>query len=134
MALVTKVLAGSISSLSDARYYAGMGVEWLGFDVNPNSKSFVSPAVFKDITGWISGPLAVAQLPDGIETNAIQQIESDYNPDVLQCSLDDIRIVKEASSRKIMARLDLQSDRIRIDEIDRGVYCVVLRVGNAIKI
>jgi phosphoribosylanthranilate isomerase len=57
MSLVTKVKAANITNLSDARYCAGMGVEWIGF---PSQD--VSPAMFAEITGWLSGPQWVIEL------------------------------------------------------------------------
>lgn len=51
MALKTKVKAGNITNLSDARYCAGMGVDWLGFPA-----SGIDPKTFEEITQWVSGP------------------------------------------------------------------------------
>jgi phosphoribosylanthranilate isomerase len=49
MALKTKVKAGNITNLSDARYCAGMGVDWLGFPAD-----VVNPDTFKEITNWVT--------------------------------------------------------------------------------
>lgn len=57
MALKTKVKAGRITNLSDARYCAGMGVDWLSFPC-----SSVDPQTFKEITGWVSGPECVIDI------------------------------------------------------------------------
>ncbi|MBX2893949.1 MAG: hypothetical protein KF763_00800 [Cyclobacteriaceae bacterium] len=57
MSLITKVKAGSITNLSDARYCAGMGVDWIGFPA-----AEVSPTQFIEITGWLSGPQWVIEL------------------------------------------------------------------------
>ena len=56
MSLVTKVKAANITNLSDARYCAGMGVDWIGFPL-----SQVNPTVFSEITGWLSGPQWVVE-------------------------------------------------------------------------
>jgi Phosphoribosylanthranilate isomerase len=53
----TKVKVGNITNLSDARYCAGMGVDWLGFQTHT-----IDPGTFKDITGWVSGPEFVVEL------------------------------------------------------------------------
>ncbi len=51
MQLKTNVWVNKITSLSEARYCAGMGVQYLGFQ-----PSKVDIKTFQDITGWISGP------------------------------------------------------------------------------
>ena len=88
MALITKVKAGGINSLSDARYFAGMGVDWLGFSVNPDSENFVSLSLYKDIAGWISGPQRVIEIGKTIDISSIQQLVNEYNPDFIQVDFD----------------------------------------------
>jgi phosphoribosylanthranilate isomerase len=61
MALSTFVKISSVTNLSDARYCAGMYVNMLGFDLEENSKNFMSPQKFSEITGWLSGVDFVAE-------------------------------------------------------------------------
>lgn len=60
MALRLPVKIGNITHLSDARYGAGMGADYLGFPVEGG----ISITKFKDIAGWVSGPTLVAELTD----------------------------------------------------------------------
>lgn len=97
MSLVTKVKAANITNLSDARYCAGMGVDWIGFPV-----AQVSPVMFSEITGWLSGPQWVIELgsqPWG-ELAA-------YPTSVWQCLLADLDKALELPGR-IMVQLELQ--------------------------
>lgn len=55
MNLKTFVKIGNITNLSDARYCAGMGVNILGFPLDPSSKDAISHDTFKEITEWVSG-------------------------------------------------------------------------------
>lgn len=55
MALKSFVKISNISSLSDARYCAGMMVDILGFDTNPNSDQQITPEDYKEISEWIAG-------------------------------------------------------------------------------
>jgi phosphoribosylanthranilate isomerase len=55
MALKLSVKIGDVTNLSDARYAAGMGVDYIGFNINSTSENFVGPKVFKEIVNWISG-------------------------------------------------------------------------------
>ncbi len=54
------VKIGNITNLSDARYGAGMGVDYLGFPLGRG----IAIATFKDIVGWISGPALVIEWDD----------------------------------------------------------------------
>jgi len=50
--LKTKVKVSKVTNLSEARYCAGMGVDFLSFPV-----SSVDPKTYQEITGWVAGPL-----------------------------------------------------------------------------
>lgn len=68
MSLKTKVKAGNITNLSDARYCAGMGVEWLSFPAD-----VVNPVTFKEITDWVAGPHFVLEVTGATTEDAIGQ-------------------------------------------------------------
>ena len=53
--LKTKVFLTNITNLSDARYAAGMGVDYIGFAINPESKQYVTSEQVQSITEWVSG-------------------------------------------------------------------------------
>ena len=55
MALQTSVKISNVNNLSDARYCAGMGVDLLGFSIEPGNENFISNEKFNEITEWISG-------------------------------------------------------------------------------
>jgi phosphoribosylanthranilate isomerase len=75
MSLKTKVKAGNITNLSDARYCAGMGVDWLGFPADS-----IDPKTFAEITGWVTGPQFVLELSAG----AIPESIAEYAVDIIQ--------------------------------------------------
>ena len=78
MSLKTKVKAGNITNLSDARYCAGMGVDWLGFPAKE-----VTPVIFKEITDWVTGPQFVLEV-DSLE---IMVEVSTYATSTIQISI-----------------------------------------------
>jgi phosphoribosylanthranilate isomerase len=49
------ILVKGISSLSEARYCAGMFVDFISFDFNLDSEDFVNKAQFDEIRAWLSG-------------------------------------------------------------------------------
>lgn len=57
----TKIKVNDIQNLTDARYFAAMGVDYLGFCCNPGSETFCSLAKIKEITDWVQGPQFVLQ-------------------------------------------------------------------------
>jgi len=82
MSLKTKVKAGNITNLSDARYCAGMGVDWLGFPADS-----IDPKTFAEITGWVTGPQFVLELGTG----PIPESLSDYAVDIIQVNYQQLQ-------------------------------------------
>jgi len=94
MSLVTKVKAANITNLSDARYCAGMGVDWIGFPV-----AEITPTQFTEITGWLSGPQWVVELG----TQPWPDLSA-YPTQVWQCEFADFNHALELSG-KVMVQL-----------------------------
>ena len=86
MPLKTVVKVGNISNLSDARYCSGMGVDMLGFCVIEGQPHYISPKLFQEIRGWISGPKVVAQVYGLQSEDELQSIIKNYLPDYLELS------------------------------------------------
>ncbi|HNP06298.1 MAG TPA: hypothetical protein PKN99_01670 [Cyclobacteriaceae bacterium] len=87
MQLKTKVKVGNITNLSDARYCAGMGVDFLGFPIG-DADGQIPFETFREIVGWVSGPAFVLEYSDTMndddfdkvtESTAIQHIQLNYN-------------------------------------------------------
>jgi phosphoribosylanthranilate isomerase len=76
MALQTLVLVSNITNLSDARYCAGMGVDMLGFTLDPQEDSYIEPAAFKAITEWVAGVQTVGVLPQADARDAAKLLQS----------------------------------------------------------
>ena len=64
MSLKTEVKVGNISNLSDARYCAGMGVQYLGFSMDRNTEHYIDQKTLKTIKEWIVGPKIVGEFSD----------------------------------------------------------------------
>ena len=56
------VKAGSITNLTDARFFAAYDVDFIGFNFDPKSPDYISPQNALAIKGWITGPKIVAEL------------------------------------------------------------------------
>ncbi|MCB2409968.1 hypothetical protein [Hymenobacter lucidus] len=55
MPLITSVLVRGINNLSDARYCAGMGADYLTFRLDPALPNHVEPALVQELSGWVAG-------------------------------------------------------------------------------
>lgn len=85
MALKTTVKINRTNNLSDARYCAGMGVDLMGFCLDPNSPDVVSPEKFQEITGWISGVQLVGEFYESSPL-VIKELLESYHLDYIQTS------------------------------------------------
>lgn len=53
--LKTKIKASQIQHLTDARYFSAWYADSLGFNLEPQTPTAVTPQQLKEITGWLSG-------------------------------------------------------------------------------
>jgi len=67
--LKTKVKISKVNNLTDARYFAAMGADFLGFCCNTGTEMYCAPARIKEITEWVAGPEFVLEF-DGWQQEA----------------------------------------------------------------
>lgn len=96
MALKTFVKVSGINNLSDARYCAGMGVNQLGFNIEPNHPNYTDPDSFKELSDWVSGVEFVGELESLEVQDSIEKLISFYNIDAIQVA--QIALIPEALS------------------------------------
>jgi phosphoribosylanthranilate isomerase len=89
MPLKTVVKVGNISNLSDARYCSGMGVDLLGFRVLEGQQNYISPKLFQEIRGWVSGPKVVAEIYGLISADQLPSIIENYAPDYFELTAEE---------------------------------------------
>lgn len=77
--LKKNVLVKSISNLSDARYCAGMGVEFLAFELDQNHVDFIGLDKIKEIKGWLIGPKIGGRVSeDFIDLAMLKELNFDF--------------------------------------------------------
>lgn len=59
--LKTQIKASQIGNLTDARYFAAWGVEWLGFCFDPGNENFLQVQAMNAIKAWIEGPKIIGE-------------------------------------------------------------------------
>jgi phosphoribosylanthranilate isomerase len=72
MSLITPVLVRGINNLSDARYCAGMGAEYLTFRLDPALPGHLQPELVQELSGWVAG----VQLVGEFDTLPVEQINA----------------------------------------------------------
>lgn len=87
MSLKTKVIVGNITNLSEARYCAGMGVDFLAF---PSHR--IDPKTFQEITGWVSGP---AHILDLTESEVIPDELASYSADYVLVNIQQLNKISD---------------------------------------
>ncbi|MFV2016459.1 MAG: hypothetical protein ACC656_13595 [Candidatus Heimdallarchaeota archaeon] len=87
MALKTTVFVGNISSLSDTRYCAGMGVDMIGFPVDSSLPNQIPLEAFNEISNWVSGIKIVGEIVNNLPT--------DYSFDMIK--LGNLDIIEEVN-------------------------------------
>lgn len=127
MALKLSVKIGDVSNLSDARYAAGMGVDYIGFNINSNSNNFVEASTFKEITNWVSGVGIIGEIgdqqPDNKEeyptylqetTNASNLVgDSVFRIDATQLPIDSIQKLLPQQDQVIFNIIELTSQQLK---------------------
>ncbi|HMQ08071.1 MAG TPA: hypothetical protein PKC30_12275 [Saprospiraceae bacterium] len=83
--MLKKIKASGVTNLTDARYFAAWGVEYIGFDIDPESDSFISPPQFKEISQWIEGPEIVIEMGSISDRAWLQEYTQYVENPVLQC-------------------------------------------------
>jgi len=56
MNLKTKVIAAHVANLTDARYFAAWGVDYMSYDLEEGSDTFIGQEAIKEIIDWVEGP------------------------------------------------------------------------------
>lgn len=61
MNLKTVVKSGHIANLTDARYFAARGVDYLGFCFDTTSPYYLAPMEMKAMRAWVEGPKIIGE-------------------------------------------------------------------------
>lgn len=149
--LRTKVKAGQIANLTDARYFAAMGVDYLGFSLDPASSAYIDPKNMNTIREWLEGPAIVGEF--GVATvESIREAYELLKLDFVQIGpfqetnvlglLDGIPLMKEividtfTEDQTVKALMDESSEYVRffiLDFIKNGISWTSLKTSNVFR-
>jgi phosphoribosylanthranilate isomerase len=121
-----RVLVKNISNLSDARYCAGMGVEYLSFCIDKDNEEYVNSAKIKEITGWLSGVKIIIETND-FNLEVINEVKELVEIDgFLTKSISLIEKLKAMNDNVI---LEFESQELPFEKVD-GVTNLILNTTN----
>jgi phosphoribosylanthranilate isomerase len=113
--LKKKVLVNGISNLSDARYCAGMMVDFLSFELNENHNDHIPVAKIKEIKDWLSGPQIGGRFTEWSENIDWETFRPDF---LILTNPSDLKRAKEKASV-----IFLETDNVNNhDEFDGLIY------------
>lgn len=78
-----RVKAGAVANLTDARYFAALGVDYMGFALEPGAEGHISPLELAAFREWIEGPALVGEF-GGMDTASIEKLAEELKLDVIQ--------------------------------------------------
>lgn len=99
MSLKARVKVGGVTSLSEARYCAGMGVELLGFPVGTGG---LTPEQYKQIIDWLSGPELILEASHS-STLHLSEITAAYPGHYIQINTGQISWLQESDLKFIVS-------------------------------
>jgi len=108
--LKTQIKASQINNLTDARYFAAWGAEWLGFDLTEGSENYIGLDQIKEIKEWVEGPRIVGEFM--LQTpNEIQMIVDSLDLDDIQInSFADIDYLKALEGLSIIKEVIIDQE------------------------
>ena len=106
MALKTFVKISGVNNLSDARYCAGMDVNQLGFNIEPDNSNFTDKEKFKEISQWLSGVEFVGEIENASTLN-ISEIVDGYDLDAIQVSSKEQVPLAQETGLPVILRIDM---------------------------
>lgn len=83
MIFLTKIKLGGITNLSDARYAAAAGIDYIGFCFDTDRQNYIAPIKAKEIIDWVNGCEIVAEFGDQT-IDEIQTISELINVDMIE--------------------------------------------------
>jgi len=122
--VINKKIKGShITNLTDARYFAAWGAEWLGFCVDTLSNNYMLPEKIIEIKDWIDG--CKITLEFGIQDfNEINALVEKIKPQAIEIPIQSYHKDFESLDTEIILRID-SIDSISSILINPNIYFLI---------
>ena len=87
MSFIYQIKLGGVNNLSDARFAAAVGINYIGFSFNPSNPAYIPPIKAKEIIDWTSGSHIVGEFGEQ-DIEEIQTISELLNIDIIELEND----------------------------------------------
>ncbi len=109
-----KLKLNHISSLHDARYCSAVGVEFLGFSLDPSHDFYLAPKSIAEIMEWLSGPVAVGEF--GYQSpSEIEQLVEEAHLNLVSLPID----YPTPTASEITSEILFRSETLSQEIVDR---------------
>ena len=88
MGLQYKVKAGSITNLTDARYFNALGADWIGFNLDVLSENSLALKDAKEIKNWLFEPKIVIEAASHQDKTELTYLANELYAEAVQVTLD----------------------------------------------
>lgn len=110
-----KILVRNIKHLTDARYFAAMGVDWMSMELNNDPASFMRWHTFRD---WVAGVKLAAEI-DAVDEMLLAKTLIDVKPDgIILTQLLDLEGISNAE-------LFFDTRYINLDKCPNDCFCII---------
>lgn len=117
MSLRTIVKVSNVTNLSDARYCAGMGVEFIGFSIDETDPQHLDLKKSQEIRSWLAGVQIVAETRADTLGNVLEKLR-DYAPDLVQTNQADwLPWLKMELGKPLILSIEANQDADNIVEL-----------------
>lgn len=104
MSFLSSIKISNVTNLSDARYAAAVGINYIGFCFDSNSTNYIAPIKAKEMIDWITGSHIVAEFGNQ-SIDEIKDISELLNVDVIELNNtilpDELPSLEKAIIKKI---------------------------------
>ena len=123
----TRIKAGSVSNLTDARYFAALEVDWIGFNFERGHADFIDPVQAKAMIEWLEGPRFVGEFGSHTAEEVAMAIQ---NLDLDEIQLSPITDAAIGNGQPVPVLREIVVDR-DTTELDLSEY--VARAGSNVE-
>ncbi|WP_420386858.1 phosphoribosylanthranilate isomerase [Roseivirga sp.] len=134
MALKTFVKVSGVNNLSDARYCAGMGVNQIGFNIEPDHANYTDPQSFKELSEWVSGVEFVGEIESNESAGQLSEIIASYDLQAIQVNhIQLIEAAKATGKAVIYYTESIDDAKAAVDAHGKSIAYILLEDESASK-
>jgi phosphoribosylanthranilate isomerase len=125
-----KILAADINNLTDARYFAAWGIEWLSFYISKEELNEAGTQKYTEIKDWLEGPKFAARFAKEIDPESMMEFAAAVGLDGV---ISDALKAELLNSFPTNIQILLESDSVT-ELLDAAYETLIFKVDSAEKL